>query len=112
MPKGHYLPLGDRYRPMYRWFQESPWTLVPDGGSYSTSGQAVAAADAYMAKRLNPPIRSEQAEVIADVLDVNAWYRERAGQAARDQQEALGAIIVKGRQVAVEKRARGRVSHA
>lgn len=104
LPKAHYLPVGEFYRPMYRLFQEEPWKLVPKGQGYPSVGQAIAAADAYMAEKLNPTIQADRAELTKDVLGVAAWHEERAARAAQDQEAALGAVIVKGRQVKVERR--------
>lgn len=52
---------------------------------------------------LNPTIYAERAEVAKDVLGVAEWHEERAARAAQDQEAALGAVIVKGRQVKVER---------
>lgn len=104
LPKAHYLPIGDRYRPMYRLFQEEPWKLVPKGQAYPSVGQAIAAADAYMAEKLNPTIHAERAAQAEDVLGIAAWHEERAARAAQDQETALGAVIVRGKQVKVERR--------
>lgn len=104
MPKAHYLPIKDRYRPMYRLFQEEPWKLVPKAQAYPSVGQAITAAEAYMAEKLNPTIYAERAAVAEDVIGVAAWHEERAARAAQDQEAVLGAVIVKGRQVKVERR--------
>lgn len=71
---------------------------------YPSVGQAIAAADAYMADKLNPTIHADRAELIKDGLGVGAWHEERAARAAQDQEATLGAIIVKNRQVKVERR--------
>ena len=49
---------------------------------------------------LNPPIRAEQAEVVADVLGVHDWHREHTAKASQEQQQAFGQIFVKGKVVA------------
>ena len=110
---GHFLPdystmsINGRYRPLFRLFDGAGWKYVRRDGvpvECDTVSQAIEAAKECVKCILNPPIRAEQAEVVEDVLGVDAWQRERAGQAARDQQEAFGQIFVKGRAVAVEKR--------
>lgn len=105
LPKAHYLALGGTYRPMFRYYKESPWALVPGAAPCATAGQALAAADAYMEQRLNPTIRSEVTEA-RDVLGIAQWHEERAARQAEQQEQALGAIIIKGRQIKVERRQR------
>ncbi|WP_288142708.1 hypothetical protein [Mesorhizobium sp.] len=39
-----------------------------------------------------------------DVLGLAQWHEERAAREAVRQEEVLGAIIVKGKQVAIERR--------
>lgn len=94
------------YRPMYRLFVGANWHVIPQSkvpGYFPTSGQAIEAAKEYVRARLNPVIRSEVAEVI-DVLGVEEWRRERAAQAAGNQEAVLGAVIVRGKTVKVERR--------
>lgn len=107
LPKGHYMPWRGQYRPMFRLYKESPWELVPKCVPCSTAGQAIAAADAYLEAKLNPPIRCEKAEPTADALGVADWHERRAARQAEQQEQALGGVIVKGRTVVVERRARG-----
>jgi hypothetical protein len=107
LPEYDSMTINGRYRPLYRLFAGTPWRYVRRNGAKvecETAGQAIEAAKECVKRILNPVIRAEQAEVVQDVLGVEAWQRQRAGQAARDQQEAFGALIVKGRQVVVEKR--------
>jgi hypothetical protein len=103
LPKASYMPWNGEYRPTYRWYQESPWTLVPGNRRYPTAAQAIAAADEFLAKGLNPPIRAETAEP-CDILGLSAWHLEKAAQRAAEQEQALGAIVVKSRMVIVERR--------
>ena len=102
LPKAHYMPWRGQYRPMFRRFKESPWELVPKAAPCATAGQAIAAAEAYLEQVLNPPIRAEKAE--ADTLGRTQWHIERAQRAAEQQEQALGAVIVKGRAIKVERR--------
>jgi hypothetical protein len=95
------------YRPMYKLFVGANWRVVPQSkvpGFFPTASQAINAAKEYVRARINPTIRAEQTSVIADALGVAEWRQERAGRAARDQEGVLGAIVVKGRQVVVERR--------
>jgi hypothetical protein len=104
-PEAHYMPDMGQYRPMYRWYRENPWRLVPGEARYPTAGRAIAAAKDWLASRLNShPGEGAPEPANDDPLGVAAWREERAGRAAQDQQQALGAIIVKGKQVQVEKR--------
>lgn len=101
------LPVNGRYRPMYRLFASERWRYVRKDGApveCDTAGQAIEAAKACVRRILNPAIYSERAAVTEDVLGVAAWHEQRAARAAQDQESALGAVIVKGRQVKVERR--------
>lgn len=107
LPDYSVMTINGRHRPLFRLFADSGWKYVRKDGrpvECDTVSQAIEAAKECVKCILNPPIRAEQVEVVADVLGVDAWHRERAGQAARDQQEAFGQIFVKGKAVAVEKR--------
>jgi hypothetical protein len=109
LPDYSTMQINGRYRPLFRLFEGSGWKYVRRDGipvECDTVSQAIEAAKECVKCILNPPIRAEQAEIVKDVLGVDAWHRERAGQAARDQQAAFGAVIVKGRQVKVERRHR------
>lgn len=104
LPEYTFVPIGGGYRPAYRLFVGKPLVMVPGAEPLPTATQAVNAAKEYVREKLNPPIRAEQVEVVQDVLGVDAWHRERAGQAARDQQEAFGSIFKRGREIKVERR--------
>lgn len=104
LPEWSCKPHSGGFKPMYRLFSNRPFRFVAGVQALPTADQAIEAAKECVKCILNPPIRAEQAEIVQDVLGVDAWHRERAGQAARDQQEAFGQIFVKGRAVAVEKR--------
>lgn len=104
LPKAHYMPWHGEYRPLYRWYSEQPWTLVPGGLSYPTAKKAIDAADEFLARGLNPVIRCEKAAETADPFGLAEWHEQRAAKAANDQEAVLGAVIVKGRQVKVERR--------
>lgn len=107
LPEYKAVPTPRGYRPSYRLFVGEREKLVPyrEGPQhFPTATAAIDAAKEYVRAKLNPTIRAEQAEVVADVLGVDAWHRERAGQAARDQQEAFGTIFVKHKPVKVEIR--------
>ena len=103
LPKSHYMPWGGQYRPMYRWYCEAPWALVPGGKSYPTVGQAKAAADDFLAAAMNKQIRGTVTEP-CDILGIAQWHLEKAAQRAAEQEQALGAIIIKGKSVTVERR--------
>lgn len=105
LPKSNYMPWAGQYRPTYRWYVEQPFTLVPGGASYATSGQAIEAADQFMAGVLNKQIRAEKPET-RDVLGLQQWHEQKAAQRAAEQEQALGAVIVRGRAVKIERRQR------
>lgn len=104
LPEAHYMPDMGQYRPLYRWYRESPWTLVPGGKLYPSSNRAVTAAKDWLAAAMNKG-RAEQApEIEPDVLGVANWRDEKAASVEREQVGAFGTIFIKGRAVAVEKR--------
>ncbi|TPN44439.1 hypothetical protein FJ981_27985 [Mesorhizobium sp. B1-1-4] len=92
---------GGGYLASYRLFDGVPFKLIP-GDVKATAGQALNAAKDYVRQKLNPPIRREIAA--KDVLGVQQWHEARAARQAEQQEQALGAIIVKGKQVKVERR--------
>jgi hypothetical protein len=102
LPEYHYLPVLGGYRASYRLFADRPFRLIPGAEKFATASQAITAAKDYVRARLNPPIRGEVTEP-CDVLDVRAWHEQKAAQRAAEQEQALGAIIIKGRAVKVER---------
>lgn len=112
LPDYSSMPFNGRYRPLFKLFSTDNWKFVRENGTpveRDTAGQAIQAAKDCVRRILNPEIRAEQAEIVADVLGVEEWRRERAAQAAGDQEAVLGAVIVKGRQVKVERVRRARL---
>jgi hypothetical protein len=109
LPDYSQMPWNGRYRPLFKLFASERWRYVRKDGApveCDTASQAIEAAKACVRRILNPTIYSERAAVAEDVLGVAAWHEERAARAAQDQETALGAVIVKGRQVKVERRNR------
>ncbi len=107
LPKSHFMPWMGGYRPLYRWFQEAEWKLVPGGLSFKTATQAVEAADAYLARGLNIQQPARVEERVVDVGQFQ-WHEARAARDAALQEETLGAVIDRrGRTVKVERRAKG-----
>ena len=107
LPEYKGVPTSKGYRPSYRLFVGEREKLVPyrEGPRYFTTlAGAIEASKEYVRAKLNPVIRSEQSEVVADILGVSAWQDEKAAQPARDQIQAFGTIFHKGRPVQVEKR--------
>lgn len=107
LPDYGWLPVGGKYRPTYRLFASERWRYVRNDGvpvECDTASEAIEAAKACVRRILNPTIYAERAEVARDVLGVAAWHEQRAARAAEDQEAVLGAVIVKGRQVKVERR--------
>ena len=107
LPDYSQMPWNGRYRPLFKLFASERWRYVRKDGEpveCDTAGQAIEAAKACVKRILNPAIYAERAAIAEDVLGVAAWHEERAARTAQDQEAALGAIIVKGRQVKVERR--------
>lgn len=107
LPDYSQMPWNGRYRPLFKLFASERWRYVRKDGApveCDTAGQAIEAAKACVRRILNPTIYAERSAVAEDVLGVTAWHEERAARAAQDQEAALGAVIVKGRQVKVERK--------
>lgn len=107
LPDYSQMPWNGRYRPLFKLFATERWRYVRKDGEpveCDTAGQAIEAAKACVKRILNPTIYAERKAVAEDVLGVAAWHEQRAARTAQDQEAALGAIIVKGRQVKVERR--------
>lgn len=103
LPEFNAVPVRGGYRGSYRLFDSQPFRFIPGCEPYPTAGRALEAAKDYVRERLNPPIRGEVTEA-RDVLGIQQWHEQRAARAAAEQEQALGAIVVKGRQVKVERR--------
>jgi hypothetical protein len=105
LPEFKIMPAkGGGYLAMYRLFEGKPFVIIP-GGSWESATKALKAGKEYVRAKLNPPIRAEKAE--ADTLGRAQWHEQRAARQAEQQEQALGGVIVKGRTVVVERRARG-----
>mgnify|MGYP001057860441 CR=1 FL=1 len=107
LPDYSSMPWNGRYRPLYKLFASDGWRYVRKDGQpveCDTASQALDAAKDCVKRILNPTIYAERAETVKDVLGVAEWHEQRAARAAVDQEATLGAIIVKGRQVKVERR--------
>ncbi|WP_379069281.1 hypothetical protein ACHMW4_04115 [Mesorhizobium sp. UC22_110] len=107
LPDYSSMPANGRYRPLFKLLSTDNWRFVRRDGKpieVDTARQAIEAAKECVRQILNPEIRAEKAEAIADVLGVEEWRRERAAQAAGDQEAVLGAVIVRGRTVKIERR--------
>jgi hypothetical protein len=110
-PETGIIPVGARYRPLYRMFTEDDWRAVRKNKvivDYPTADKARQAARECVEAILNPPLRSEvMEEATADILGIADWHEARTARAAQEQQAAFGTIFVKGRAVEVERRKRG-----
>jgi hypothetical protein len=107
LPDYSSMPWNGRYRPLFKLFASERWRYVRKDGApveCDTASQAIEAAKACVRRILNPTIHAERAELTKDVLGVAAWHEQRAARSAEEQEATLGAIIVKNRQVKVERR--------
>lgn len=107
LPEFKIMPAkGGGYRCTYRLFDGKPFILIP-GEPKPTAGQALNAGKTYVRRKLNPPIRVQQAPEDNDPFGVAAWHEERAGKGAELQEAALGAVLVRGKAVRIERRRLG-----
>lgn len=109
-PRANSMPYGLGYLAMYRFYDESPWTIVPGRESHPSVAAALKAAESYMRERMNPQIRTEHAEPDPIEDEVSAWRRRKEEEAQEERAAVFGttgpAIIFAkgGRQVQVERR--------
>lgn len=106
-PKAHYMPLDGGYRALFRWYEESPWTMVPKCAPLPTVTAALNAAEAYMRSHLNPPLQAMEAPPDADVLGIGEWRVQREQEAMAERERVFGSTTLHlrgGRTVAVETR--------
>lgn len=112
LPEYSQMPVGDRYRPLFRLFADENWRFVRKGGApitCDTAGQAIEAAKECVKAILNPVIRSEvMEETVSDILGIEEWRRRREADAAEEMSRAFAGpetVIAKGgRTVVVERR--------
>ena len=116
LPEYSQMPVGDRYRPLFRLFAGENWRYVRKDGKpveCDTAGKAIEAAKECVKRILNPVIRSE--EIKAPVIDpladeVVAFMARRDQQAEEEKARVFGSMstvfLKGGRQVQVETRRR------
>lgn len=106
LPDYSCMSINGRHRPLFKLFASDGWRYVRKDGQpveCDTAAKAIDAAKECVKRILNPEIRAEQVHHDALADEVTLWRQRRAGEAAEAQEAALGAIIVKGRQVKVER---------
>lgn len=106
LPDYGQMPWKGRYRPMFKLFASDAWKYVRRDGrpvECDTAAHAIDAAKECVKRILNPGIRAEHTHQDALADEVTLWRQRRAEEVAGRQEAALGAVIVKGRQVKVER---------
>lgn len=115
LPEYSQMPVGSRYRPLFRLFAGEAWKFVRKDGQpieCDTAIQAVDAAKECVKRILNPVIRSEQIEAPAyDALaDEAAAFLARRDQEVAEERARFGAMstvfLRSGKQVPVEVKRR------
>lgn len=105
LPDYSSMSINGRHRPLFKLFASDGWRYVRKDGrpvECDTPAQAITAAKECVKRILNPEIKSEKVnDALAD--EVMLWRQRRAEEAAEAQEATLGAVIVKGRQVKVER---------
>lgn len=121
LPEYSQMPVGDRYRPLFRLFAGEDWHYVRKDGKpveCSTISQAIAEAKDCVRRILNPEIRVEHIETMAnDALadEVQAFFSRRDQDAEDERERVFGGIdrstlyLRGGRQVQVESKRRRHV---
>lgn len=122
LPEYSQMPVGDRYRPLFRLFAGEGWRYVRKDGrpvECATIGQAIAEAKDCVRRILNPQIRAEQiAPIVPDALaeEVQAFLVRRDQEVEAERHGVFGSAgpstlyLKGGRQVAVETRRSRRVA--
>lgn len=119
LPEYSQMPVGNRYRPLFKLFADEGWRYVRKDGKpieCDTVGQAIQAAKECVKVILNPPMRSEKMAErepeMPDFLDADAWRQQKAHEAAEERKALLAeeVLFMKGnRTVKVERIATRRV---
>jgi hypothetical protein len=114
LPEYSQMPVGDRYRPLFRLFAGEGWRYVRKDGrpvECATISQAISEAKDCVRRILNPEIRVEHIEAVAnDALadEVQAFLAKREQEAEAEREKVFGGIVRSvihmrgGRQVQVE----------
>lgn len=116
LPKAHYMPWCGGYMALYKFYLESPWTIVPGRKLFATTREATDAADAYMAEKLNKANHYEIMDPVAEnPLDgeVKDFLARREQKAIEEKIRVFGdkpaqTIFRKGKQVKVEHKKKRR----
>jgi hypothetical protein len=97
LPEYSQMPVGSRYRPLFRLFADEAWKFVRKDGKpieCDTAGQAVEAAKECVKLILNPPIRAEKLtcdpEPAID-LGIDEWRQRREQEAAEERARLFGS---------------------
>lgn len=119
LPEYSQMPVGDRYRPLFKLFAGESWRFVRKDGKpveCSSAAEATTAAKDCVKRILNPAIRSQQigasppTDALAD--EVTLWRQRRAQEAEEEKQRAFGVdrpstvFLRGGKTVAVEYKRR------
>jgi hypothetical protein len=114
-PETNIMPVGGRYRPLFRLMADENWRMVRKGKEivdYPTAHEARRAARDCLEAVLNPPLRSEvMTEPEADILGIEEWRQRREDEASEERRQTFGdevakTLFIKGRVVEVERRKR------
>lgn len=106
LPDYSSMSINGKHRPLFKLFASDEWRFVRKDGvpvECETVSLAITAAKECVKRILNPEIRAGRVHHNALADEVTLWRQKRAGEAAEAQEAALGAVIVKGRQVKVER---------
>jgi hypothetical protein len=90
MPEYYYVPWAGGYIGTYRLYDDKPFKQIPGRVIYPTSGQATAAAKAYVAAGLNPKIEAERIEQEREISEIDAWRHKKAAEAIAERERAFG----------------------
>jgi len=118
LPDYNALPVGGRYRPIYKLFAEENWRQVFKDKRpvlCESASEAIRVAKERVKEILNSRIRVEHAEEVeADILGIEEWRKQKEESAAAEKSRVFGegpAEIVfakHGKQVKVERKKRRR----
>jgi len=118
LPDYNALPVGGRYRPIYKLFAEENWRQVFKDKRpvlCESASEAIRVAKERVKEILNSRIRVEHVEEVeADILGIEEWRKQKEESAAAEKARVFGdkpAEIVfakRGKQVKVERKKRRR----
>jgi hypothetical protein len=90
LPEFHYVPWDGGYIGTYKLYEDKPFKQIPGRVVYPTSGQARAAAKAFVAAGINTKIEAERFEQARELSEIEEWRQRKAAEAIAERERVFG----------------------